>query len=325
MPSILTEEYINNLSRYGIVVEHETKASIDLNLSDYNSVRMSRTLFEILLRSVNNSANIEFNIPSFTFGVEFEFVGTAIPSKVVEFDKSMRDRFGMRYYNASHYYHNDGYGWILGTDSSIQYISSAKNSITGYELSSPKLNYNSKDLEDLAYVINLVKTVLGGEVNSSCGTHIHIGYSINNLYRSQIETLLAVYSNMESVVFDPIVPLSRRRNKYCKKTTTFISNKYQKLSARYCRFTFSRECKSLHLECRQLEGTLEYDVILAWVKLQAYIIYDIISNVDDFEYVSAIMHSNIFDILVRYPFDTKTIALFISRVVLFKSKTIQTK
>lgn len=322
----VTDYQKQKLSQFGIEIVRERKPSVELKLNQTRSVKMSRALFDKLVVAACSSTKPNCDIPKIHFGVELEFVGSNKESNQLHFDREMRRIFGPAYYNAHHYCHNDGTSWILGADSSIRYTLPNDNSIKGYELSSNKITIDFSKNESLPIIqeiLDLVKTALKGTVNESCGTHIHIGFPIEKLYKDRVESLLDAYSNMESLVFDPIVPVSRRRNKYCKKTTSFIGNKYQKLSARYCRFTYSRECKSFHLECRQLEGTLDYDTIMAWTKLQSYIIYDIISNIDDSNYIESIKRSNIFDILFRYNFDLNTISFFIERVVMFKSKTIQ--
>ena len=98
---------------------------------------------------------------------------------------------------------------------------------------------------------------------------------------------------MEKTVFDPIVPISRRRNKYCHPTKPWPRNKYQKLSSRFCEFSYDGKCNKLHFEFRQLEGTLDLQTILYWAELQTYILYDILNHIDSTQYVKNIMKMNI--------------------------------
>ena len=139
--------------------------------------------------------------------------------------------------------------------------------------------------------------------------------------------MLAYYSNMEKQVFDPIVPISRRNNLYCRKTTTDLENKYQKLNSRYSQFNASQKCNNIRFESRQLEGTLDVNTVIYWAKLQTHIIYDLLSKLRDdnaYIYRSRLMQMNIFDILFNYDFDSSMISFFIDRVIKFKSKSIQT-
>lgn len=75
-------------------------------------------------------------------------------------------------------------------------------------------------------------------------------------------------------------------------------NKYQKLSTRFCDFTYDGECSNLHFEFRQLEGTLDLKTILYWAELQTYVLYDLLDNIDDMSYVKSLMKR----IFLRYCF-----------------------
>lgn len=139
--------------------------------------------------------------------------------------------------------------------------------------------------------------------------------------------MLAYYSQMERMIFDPIVPISRRNNLYCRKTTTNLENKYQKLNSRYSQFDTSQKCDNLRFEARQLEGTLDIDEVIYWAKLQTHIIYDLLYNMNDdnaYIYRSRLIQMNIFDILFNYNFDSSMISFFIDRVIKFRSRSIQT-
>ena len=99
-------------------------------------------------------------------------------------------------------------------------------------------------------------------------------------------------------------------------------NKYQKLSTRFCDFTYDGECRDLHFEFRQLEGTLDLKTILYWAELQTYVLYDLLDNIDDISYVKSLMKKNIFEILFHYNFNSSLINFFINRVIEFKSRTL---
>ena len=198
----------------------------------------------------------------------------------------------------------------------------------GYELSTPKLVlYNDDHVTLLHNIVDTVKEHLKGTVNHTCGTHVHIGFPLDGIYKDHVRCMLAYYSNMEKRVFDPIVPISRRNNLYCRKTTTNLENKYQKLNSRYSQFNTSQKCNNIRFESRQLEGTLDVNTVIYWAKLQTHIIYDLLSKLRDdnaYIYRSRLMQMNIFEILFNYDFDSSMISFFIDRVIKFKSKSIQT-
>ena len=228
-----------------------------------------------------------------------------------------------KYFYSGTYTHNDGISWILGRDGSINTSDSNLDNPFGCELSSPKLDlYNVSDIETVSTIIDYAKQYLHAHVNKSCGTHIHIGFKHSNIFRGSLCDLLTAYSFMEKTVFDPIVPTSRRRNKYCKQTQPMPCNKYQKLSTRFCDFTYDGECSNLHFEFRQLEGTLDLKTILYWAELQTYVLYDLLDNIDDMSYIKSLMKKNIFEILFHYNFNSSLINFFINRVIEFKSRTI---
>ncbi len=324
MPTVC-QENANRLALYGITLKKELKASTVLQLKNKaTESRLSKSLYDLLLGAAKDQCVHYLNLPKITFGVEFEFVGSRVPNDLTEFNVEMYRLVKEHYFYAGAYTRNDGTSWILGRDGSINYDNTNFVMPYGYELSSPKLELFNKDhIELLAKVIELVKTHLHAEVNKSCGTHIHIGFKRDKTFRGSISDLLSVYSYMEAKVFDPIVPKTRRRNRYCRKTQPWLRNKYQKLSSRYCDFNYDGECKNLHFEFRQLEGTLDLKTILYWAKLQTYVLYDLLDNIENDSYRASLAIMNIFDILFHYDFDSDLINFFLDRVIEFKSRSIQ--
>lgn len=318
------------LTQFGIALKKELKQYAILRLNGFdNDVRISRHLYDALISAITNRNVRTVNIQKVTFGVELEFVGDVSVNNVANFNKAMRHIFKEDYCSAvGQYVHNDGTWWVLGTDSSIHWPNTRISKPGGFELSSPKIKFGDiQDSAQLIDAIDLVKTHLSGEINSTCGTHIHIGFKCSGITRNDLQKILLAYSSLESKVFDPIVPTSRRRNKYCKRTTQYLRNKYQKLSARYCTFDdlFTRDCRSVRFESRQLEGTLDYKTIMYWTTLQVYILCDlfetIISNSEN-DYLSKLENKNIFDVLFSYDFTNDFISFFINRIIKFKSRTV---
>lgn len=326
MPSVINEQHKNLLALYGISLKKEYKCGAVMSLKDSGiDTKINSTLYSKLLSAIESHVTHEVRLPKVTFGLELEFVGSKDPLDLSAFNTAMYRLLKEKYFYSGAYTHNDGTAWILGRDGSIKTECSNISNPFGYELSSPKLDLlNSDDLNTLSTVITYIKTMLRGEVNSSCGTHIHIGFKHKDIFRGSICDVLSAYSAMEKTVFDTIVPTSRRRNRYCKQTQPWPREKYQKLSSRFCDFTYDGECKRLHFEFRQLEGTLDLQTILYWAQLQTIILYDLIDHVDsNVEYVKSLMKKNIFEILFHYEFDSSLISFFIGRVIDFKSRTIQ--
>lgn len=313
------------LALYGIELKKETKTSSLIRLKNkQEDSRISKILYEKLLSAIDNRKFEKLMLPKITFGVELEFVGSRAPVDLNRFNTKMFGLLGDKYFYAGSYTHNNGSSWILGRDGSIRYANSYLAVPYGYELSTPKLDlFNDNDISTLFEVISACKEYLHAEVNSTCGTHIHIGFVKPRTFRHSVLDVLNSYSFMEKSVFDPIVPSSRRRNRYCKATKPKLREKYQKLSSRFCEFLYDGESSSLHFEFRQLEGTLDLTTILRWAQLQSYILYDLLDNVDNVEYTNELIHMNIFQILCRYDFDLDLINFFIDRVIEFKSRSIQ--
>ena len=317
----------DSLMLFGIETKNITKANAIIKLKHKTEDdKISRKLFDVLLSSADNYATVKATkfFANFKFGVEFEFVGSENPIDISTFTMHMQKVTNGRFVNASRYAHNDGSMWILGKDSSIKYLDSNLKFPTGWELSTPILNWNDEDdIATLLTVINLIKTHLHGSVNLSCGTHIHLGYNINDIFKDDVRAVLDTYASIERKVFDPIVHISRRKNRYCKQTTSYLNEKYQKVSGRYCKFDSLNECKCLHFEFRQLEGTLDDELILNWIILHSTILNDLLYNSNNDRYLESLSNKNIFDLLFYYDFDSYIISYFIDRVIKLKSKTIQ--
>jgi len=314
------------LESYGITLKKELKGSSVLQLNGFNKdTKISKSLYEVLLSALSKAdTKKHIDLPDITFGIEFEFVGSYLSKDLSEFNKEMSRLLHDKYIYLGEYTHNDGDCYILGRDGSIRYRNSYLPQPFGYELSTPKLNFNSEDdIATLSKVISLIEKHLKGYVNQSCGTHIHIGFKSDNVVAGSVRNTLSAYNCMEKRVFDTIVPTSRRRNKYCKPTSIYLHNKYQKLSSRFCEFNYNGSCKKLHFEFRQLEGTLNLNLILNWARLQSYILYDLLTNASDTAYLSSVTRKNIFEILTYYDLDPKLISFFIARVISFRSRALQ--
>lgn len=319
------------LLQHGITLKKELKASSVIQLYNSNEdLRISKNLYDKLLYAIGHASNNELHLPKIYFGIEFEFVGSALQNDLTKFNLDMYKLLGTSFFSCiNSYQHNDGKFWLLGRDGSIHWPDSQLEHPYGYELSSPKLElFNQDDIDTVSNVINLIKSDLRGEVNKTCGTHVHIGFDCKGASREELQKLLYSYSNIENKVFDPIVPGSRRRNRYCGRTVSNTHSKYQKLSARYCEFDmFTKNCNNVHLESRQLEGTLDFLTIYNWAILQASVLYDMFNiitsrSVSFNDYSASLVNKNIFDILFEYNFTKELRNFFIERAVKLKSRCI---
>ena len=325
MPSVVNEHNKNLLSLYGLLLKKELKSYAVVRLNNSNSdLRVNNGLYERLLYAANNFNSIhDLNLPKVTFGIEFEFIGSKSPGDLLNFNTAMSELLHEKYFYSGTYTHNEGTSWVLGRDSSIKTSDQVLLEPFGYELSSPKLDlFNADDIAIVSKVIDYAKQYLYAYVNKSCGTHVHIGLKHSNIFRGSLCDLLSAYSVMEKTVFDPVVPTSRRKNRFCKPTQPWLRNKYQKLSSRFCEFNYDGKCRNLHFEFRQLEGTLNINTIVYWAQLQAYILYDLLDNINDHEYIQSLMKKNIFEILLHYNFDKSLVSFFIKRVIDFRSRSL---
>lgn len=315
------------LEMYDIQLIKECKSFAVVKLKDSDDcTRIRANLYNKLISAVEHASKFQPSTNDIKFGIELEFVGTTSYKDASEFDIKMFKLTKGDYFRFSKYIHNDGQQWILGTDRSIKWSDTEIQSPAGLEISSRLLDYNEDSFTELDSVIDLAKTHLSAFVNDTCGTHIHLGLNLNDtkLYVEQLFDVLSVYACIENKVFDPIVPSSRRRNRYCKPTLPRVNGKYFKTSARYCRFDVFGECYKFHLEFRQLEGTLDALAIKSWLTLHVYILCDILNHVlnNDYDYIEQIKKKNIFDLLFHYNFNNALVNFFISRVIKFKSRSL---
>lgn len=197
-------------------------------------------------------------------GVEIEFFGNI--NKRHAFCEAMRALVGKNQLEViDHYNHNDGQAWILGRDGSLRRSPNACQTTQGFELTSPILMLNDEhDIEMLEKVIELIKTEFDGEVNRTCGLHVHLSVPYMHPSYDLKKYLAHAYKVNEPICFDKVVERRRVRSRWatsCDPENT--CSRYHKLNL--CHMNAADE--QLHLEFRQLEGTLDFGKIYAWVKL----------------------------------------------------------
>ena len=261
------------LSALGIdVVKKCPKRSSIIFKSSGNSYKMNNEAIIKLAEAVKH--DMKFNVRrkllnrDVSFGVELEFIGKM--DQINAFADAMNKAVGAdKFVICGCYHKNAGKTWELGRDGSVQPRGSQRGcDMTGYELTSPIFNLSSKkDLNELATVCNIVKTHFSGVTNRTCGTHIHMSFPVEKASDALIEHFVRSYSKSEASLFDKLVPSERRENKarYARAASVNdMQDRYRKINVTKVK----RNSDNMHLEFRQLDGTLEYDKIISWVKLQ---------------------------------------------------------
>ena len=261
------------LSALGIdVVKKCPKRSSIIFKSSGNSYKMNNEEIIKLAEAVKHDMKFKVSRKllnsDVSFGVELEFIGKR--DQINAFADAMNKTVGAdKFVICGCYHKNTGKTWELGHDGSVQPRGSQCGcGMNGYELTSPIFNLSSKkDLHELATVCSLVKTHFSGVTNRTCGTHIHMSFPVEKASDTLIEHFVRSYSKSEASLFDKLVPPERRENKARYARAASVNN----MQDRYCKINVTkvkRNSDNMHLEFRQLDGTLEYDKIISWVKLQ---------------------------------------------------------
>ena len=261
------------LSALGIdVVKKCPKRSSIIFKSSGNSYKMNNDEIIKLAEAVKHDMKFKVSHKllnsDVSFGVELEFIGKR--DQINAFADAMNKTVGAdKFVICGCYHKNTGKTWELGHDGSVQPRGSQCGcGMNGYELTSPIFNLSSKkDLHELETVCNLVKTHFSGVTNRTCGTHIHMSFPVEKASDALIEHFVRSYSKSEASLFDKLVPPERRENKARYARAASVNN----MQDRYCKINVTkvkRNSDNMHLEFRQLDGTLEYDKIISWVKLQ---------------------------------------------------------
>lgn len=261
------------LSALGIdVVKKCPKRSSIIFKSSGNSYKMNNEAIIKLAEAVKHDMKFKVSRKllnsDVSFGVELEFIGKF--DQINAFADAMNKAVGAdKFVICGCYHKNTGKTWELGRDGSVQPRGSQCGcGMAGYELTSPIFNLSSKkDLHELETVCNLVKTHFSGVTNRTCGTHIHMSFPVEKASDALIEHFVRSYSKSEVSLFDKLVPPERRENKAQYARASSVND----MQNRYCKINVTkvkRNSDNMHLEFRQLDGTLEYDKIISWVKLQ---------------------------------------------------------
>ena len=297
------------LSALGIeIIKHNPVRSQVLFKSSGNKYRMNsdeiRALSDAIKKkvSIKRKSNLDVKI-----GVELEFVGHV--SKCKAFGLAMKNLVGADRYTAPlRYNKNEGDKWVLGKDCSVRPTGGqCGNGFAGYELTSPILDLSSaKDMEELKNVCALIKDTFSGETNATCGTHVHMSFPVKCASRDLSKHFARSYKISEDSLFDKLVPYRRRGNhaRYSQSMNeNYIWGRYQKLNFN----NVEDNSNSMHLEFRQLDGTLDYDKIYAWCKIQKLFI-DLTMDSWNVESETKTAKSvNLSDVIASDEFDSGTV------------------
>lgn len=266
------------------VIRRNPKLSRIVFKKSGHAYRLNNEYLDSLIEAAKNKSNQKIKTSDKLIGVELEFLGDY--NKLNDFTSKMRELVGDDKFEAPmRYLRNKGDKWILGVDGSVNPRKNDKEYTTrhhGFELTSPILKLSSKkDMSTLAKVCSLIKDVFGGYTNRTCGTHIHMSFPVDKNYMTDIRFSLSEcdflchfvrsYRKSESSLFDRLVTSGRRdnKNRYCKTASvSYMHQRYRKINVT----KYVPKSDHLHLEFRQLNGTLDSDTIISWSRLQAFFV-----------------------------------------------------
>ena len=263
---VIEDDSCHILSALGIdVVKHNPKISKVIFKNSGNVYRMKNSDMDKLAEAIKKNNSFDHRDLDVSIGVELEFCGNR--RNLQDFEDAMIKLVGKdRFENLGGYNKNKGVKWILGTDCSID--ARRGYPYSGFELTSPILHFNKKDMDELKAVCECIVNTMEGYTNNSCGTHIHMSFTCDSATEDFCLHFAKSYRYSEAKLFDRLVPKRRQGNnsRWCHSTSTYNvwGTRYQKLNFN----NVKKNSKDMHLEFRQLDGTLEYDKIYSWIKLQ---------------------------------------------------------
>ena len=241
------------------------------------------------------------SLSDLTFGIEFEF--TAPKNRLKRFLDEMvrlvgRKRFFSRFEDvqSNDINEDETTQWVLKRDGSIEH----PDGYGSYELTTQIMHSDDIDSGELKKVLDCIKNVFSGEVNSSCGTHIHIGNfapidetiyggsidDYQNYIHDKLKQYIICYSRYEKSVFDKLVSYSRRRdrNEYCRSCIDRCCE-----SERYFKINLRSLISHRTIENRHHHGTLDYEEIRAWTIFNGLFLLACLKNVEPFNDVNDMM------------------------------------
>lgn len=185
------------------------------------------------------------------FGIEIEAVGVPMATLAAELTAQGIPT------EIEHYNHDLRTYWKIVSDATIRGRSP-------FELVSPKL-YGQEGLDEVRKVMKIVRG-LGGNVNSSCGLHVH--HSAQGLNSKQLRMVSHFYSSLFSA-FDGIFSLSRQHSRWAQLADPQSVNRMNDVDMRhgnrYMAVNLMAFFKHGTIEFRQHQGSLNGDKALSWI------------------------------------------------------------
>lgn len=214
----------------------------------------------------------EYRVSQRAFGIEIEFNGTSRSSVVSEI-RALDPMFPVE---VQGYNHEVQSCWKMITDSSVNATGTYDDDDDdgeGLELVSPILS-GQPGLDQLETAVRGIRRA-GGDVDSSCGLHVH--HDARDLTPYQVAGLLRFYIENQLVIDRFLAPSRRstRNNQWCQawqeseKNSVIAAAKGETSLGRYDRYrtiNVTAYPKYGSLEFRQHQGTLNLEKMVLWIK-----------------------------------------------------------
>jgi len=171
----------------------------------------------------------------------------------------------------SHTDTSEGGSWRITRDGSLRNNDINKVAV---EFVSPVLR--GKDgFNELEAVMNWIRGELNGEVNVSCGTHVHFG--VKPLKSQAVADYLLDYAEHQGEI-NLLLPQSRRDGEYCgyldswwehivKRYRNNIYHLAHQIHGRYYAINVRSYLKHKTIELRQHSGTLNFEKLYNWITI----------------------------------------------------------
>jgi hypothetical protein len=186
------------------------------------------------------------NASEMTFGVEIE---TTLPSGAISRIGGHGNGCQVEWLPA---------GWLADSDPSI----SARGGRIGCEFVSPVL----KGKEGIAQLLEVVRTIVskGGQVNSSCGLHVHVGFDKRDTV--ELKSLMLMVANFEKAIFASTGTRSRENGRWSNSIQRYGSIDRAMTNAQYSRYhILNVTTNKPTVEFRPFAATLNATKIVAHV------------------------------------------------------------
>lgn len=167
---------------------------------------------------------------------------------------------------------SEGYNHSIRPHWKIVYDASIRAD-KGFEIVSPPLK-GENGINQVRIVAETIEE-LGGQVNRSCGLHIH--HDVNDFTLDHFKNIYSLYHRFENTI-DEIMPVSRRgnNNTFCKsiqgkmeelKDANSLEEIRRIFQSRYYKLNVQSFWRHGTIEFRQHSGTVNAEKIINWILL----------------------------------------------------------